>query len=107
MGAVVSSGHDPMLVMEYMEYGSLHDLLHSETMFFSGEICLQILRDIAQGLRYLHASKPPILHGDLKGSYIRRVVTNVLHFTFCSPPRCAQIWYVRSQKHSGRLPIQG
>ena len=67
MGAVVSSGHDPMLVMEYMEYGSLYDLLHSESMFFSGEICLQILRDIAQGVRYLHASKPPILHGDLKG----------------------------------------
>ncbi|CAB9524509.1 activated protein kinase catalytic subunit alpha-1 [Seminavis robusta] len=70
MGAVVTGGHDPMLVMEYMEYGSLYDLLHSETMFFSGEICLQILRDIAQGLRYLHASRPPILHGDLKAKNI-------------------------------------
>ena len=42
LGAVISSGHDPMLVMEYMEYGSLYDLLHSETMFFTGDINLQV-----------------------------------------------------------------
>ena len=36
MGAVVSYSHDPMLVMEYMEYGSLHDLLRNETMHLSG-----------------------------------------------------------------------
>ncbi len=67
MGAVISSIHEPMLVMEYMDYGSLHDLLRNETMYAGGEIILQIVRDIAQGLRYLHSSKPPILHGDLKG----------------------------------------
>ena len=31
---------------------------------------LQIARDVAQGLRYLHASRPPILHGDLKARNI-------------------------------------
>jgi guanylate cyclase len=31
---------------------------------------MQIVRDIAQGLRFLHASKPPILHGDLKAKNI-------------------------------------
>jgi serine/threonine protein kinase len=36
MGAVISYSHDPMLVMEYMEYGSLHDLLRNETMHLSG-----------------------------------------------------------------------
>jgi serine/threonine protein kinase len=36
MGAVISRSHDPMLVMEYMEYGSLHDLLSNETMLLSG-----------------------------------------------------------------------
>mmetsp|Transcript_13196 Transcript_13196/g.31643 ORF Transcript_13196/g.31643 Transcript_13196/m.31643 type:complete len:107 (+) Transcript_13196:2062-2382(+) len=31
---------------------------------------MQIVRDIAQGLRFLHASKPPILHRDLKARNI-------------------------------------
>ena len=57
-------------IAEYMEYGSLYDLLSNETMHAGGEIILQICRDIAQGLRYLHASKPPILHGDLKAKNI-------------------------------------
>ena len=59
-----------MLVMEYMAYGSLHDLLRNETMFLNGEMILQIARDLAQGLRYLHSSKPPVLHGDLKARNI-------------------------------------
>ena len=50
MGAVISHGHDPMLVMEYMEYGSLHDLLHSETMFFTGEINLQVSQPLRKDL---------------------------------------------------------
>jgi len=53
-----------------MEYGSLHDLLRNETMYLSGEIILQITRDIGQGLRFLHSSKPVILHGDLKAKNI-------------------------------------
>lgn len=53
-----------------MEYGSLHDLLRNETMYLSGEIILQIARDVAQGLRYLHTAKPPIQHGDLKPANI-------------------------------------
>ena len=53
-----------------MEYGSLYDLLRNETMYAGGEIILQIVRDIAQGIRYLHESKPPITHGDLKVSTI-------------------------------------
>jgi serine/threonine protein kinase len=47
MGAVVSSSHEPMLVMEYMEYGSIHDLLLNETMVLSGDIILQMLRDVS------------------------------------------------------------
>ena len=70
LGAVLSRSHDPMLVMEYMEYGSLHDLLRNETMHLSGELILQIARDIAQCLRFLHSSRPPLLHGDLKGRNI-------------------------------------
>ncbi len=56
--------------MEFMEYGSLYDLLHNETMTPGGEIILQVVRDIVQGIQFLHASKPPILHGDLKAKNI-------------------------------------
>jgi serine/threonine protein kinase len=70
MGAVISPSADPMLVMEFMEYGSLYDILRNETMYAGGEIILQVVRDITQGIQFLHASKPPILHGDLKARNI-------------------------------------
>ncbi|CAJ1957895.1 unnamed protein product [Cylindrotheca closterium] len=69
MGAVMN-GIEPMMVMEYMENGSLYDLLRNESFFMGGEIILQVVRDIAQGLRFLHSSKPAILHGDLKAKNI-------------------------------------
>jgi len=70
MGAVMSSREDPLLVMEYLDHGSLYDLLHNETMRFEGEIILPILRDVAQGLRFLHTAQPQIIHGDLKSANI-------------------------------------
>ncbi|CAJ1941384.1 unnamed protein product [Cylindrotheca closterium] len=69
MGAVMN-GIEPMMVMEYMENGSLYDLLRNESFFMGGEIILQVVRDIAQGLLFLHSSKPAILHGDLKAKNI-------------------------------------
>lgn len=50
--------------------GSLYDLLRNESFFIGGEVILQIVRDVVQGLRFLHSSRPPILHGDLKGRNI-------------------------------------
>lgn len=70
MGAVIQLSHEPMLVMEYCQYGSLSDLLANNSVHIGGEIILQICRDISQGLLYLHASKPAILHGDLKAKNI-------------------------------------
>eukprot|EP00978_Attheya_sp_CCMP212_P032773 scaffold129474_cov61-Attheya_sp.AAC.2 len=70
MGAVISKKEEPMLVMEYMEHGSLYDLLHNDTMVIEGEIVLPILRDIAQGMRFLHAANPQVIHGDLKAANI-------------------------------------
>ena len=70
MGAVMSSREDPLLVMEFLDHGSLYDLLHNETMRFEGEIILPILRDVAQGLRFLHTAQPQIIHGDLKSANI-------------------------------------
>lgn len=70
MGAVVSRKEEPMLVMEYMVHGSLYDLLHNETILIEGEHILPILRDIAHGLRFLHAANPSVIHGDLKAQNI-------------------------------------
>jgi Protein tyrosine and serine/threonine kinase/ABC transporter, phosphonate, periplasmic substrate-binding protein len=70
MGAVIQRLEEPMLVMEYMEYGSLYDMLHNETFEIDGTFVLPILRDIAQGLRFLHAANPLVVHGDLKAQNI-------------------------------------
>ncbi|KAL3911732.1 MAG: hypothetical protein SGILL_007166 [Bacillariaceae sp.] len=70
MGAVISSKWEPMMVMEYMHFGSLHDLLHNESMFLDSDLRVGFLQDIANGLRFLHSSNPPILHGDMKSHNI-------------------------------------
>jgi len=70
MGAVIDKKAEPMLVMEYMDYGSLYDVLHNDTMPFEGDLLLPILRDIAQGIRFLHAADPQVIHGDLKAANI-------------------------------------
>jgi len=70
MGAVIDRGEEPMLVMEFMQLGSLYDLLHNESMLIEGEIVLPILRDVVQGLRFLHSYEPPVIHGDLKAQNI-------------------------------------
>jgi hypothetical protein len=52
MGAVIRNSSDgPLLVMEYMEFGSLYDLLHNESVALEGEHLLAVLSDVAQGMR--------------------------------------------------------
>jgi len=70
MGAVIATREEPMLIMEYMDHGSLYDLLHNQTLQIEGELVLPILRDIAQGVRFLHAAEPQVVHGDLKAQNI-------------------------------------
>ncbi|CAB9527432.1 Ephrin type-B receptor 3 (Fragment) [Seminavis robusta] len=66
LGAVTAG--EPMLIMEYMDHGSLYDILHNETMALDGDMVLDLLSDITRGVRFLHASDPPLIHGDLKSS---------------------------------------
>ncbi len=69
MGAV-PHGDEPLLVMECMTNGSLHALLHNETLPLDSELVLPMLRDILQGMRFLHAGAVPIIHGDLKSANV-------------------------------------
>ena len=69
MGAV-THGDEPLLVMECMTNGSLHALLHNETLPLDSELVLPMLRDILQGMRFLHAAAVPIIHGDLKSANV-------------------------------------
>jgi guanylate cyclase len=48
-----------------MDNGSLYDIIHNESIFMDGEMMLHILRDISQGVRFLHGADPPVIHGDL------------------------------------------
>lgn len=53
------------LVMEYMPKGSLYGLLHSDHPL-DLSMCYHFVVDIANGLAFLHACNPPVLHRDLK-----------------------------------------
>ena len=70
MGAVTAGKEEPLLVMEFMDHGSLYDMAHNETMVFDGEILHSVFQDIAQGMRFLHSATPQIVHSDLKASNI-------------------------------------
>jgi len=69
MGAVLSRGEEPMLLMEYMENGSLYDAIRNDTIALnSQEDILIIAQDIAHGLRFLHSAR--LIHGDLKAKNV-------------------------------------
>lgn len=58
------------LVMEFASKGSLHNLIHESNEILDGKKITSILKQIANGLVYLHSSSPPIIHGDLKPTNI-------------------------------------
>eukprot|EP01006_Ploeotia_vitrea_P022552 TRINITY_DN54962_c0_g1_i1.p1 TRINITY_DN54962_c0_g1~~TRINITY_DN54962_c0_g1_i1.p1 ORF type:complete len:777 (+),score=416.56 TRINITY_DN54962_c0_g1_i1:39-2333(+) len=63
----VSMAHPHLcIVTEYVDRGSLFDLLRDETSPLTWTRSLQIAMDIAQAMNYLHKYDPPILHRDLK-----------------------------------------
>ncbi|GAX75256.1 hypothetical protein CEUSTIGMA_g2701.t1 [Chlamydomonas eustigma] len=63
----------PMIVMQYYSYGSLFGLLQKAQ---KGDLKsrreltwrkrLEMLRDIAAGMHYLHTRRPAVIHGDLR-----------------------------------------
>ncbi|XP_078495042.1 uncharacterized protein LOC144742415 [Ciona intestinalis] len=60
----------PLIVMEYMECGSLHDVLYKDSSIdFHYSLRKRAMKEFAEGLRFLHFNlydKHPIVHCDLK-----------------------------------------
>jgi len=58
------------IVTEFMELGSLYDILkkvrNNKSPPIEDQIKMKILSDIARGMHYLHSHEPKILHRDLK-----------------------------------------
>eukprot|EP00045_Choanoeca_perplexa_P014917 m.178541 g.178541 ORF g.178541 m.178541 type:complete len:1090 (+) comp16840_c0_seq1:161-3430(+) len=70
MGAVIDGQGGSMLVLEYMEHGSLCDLFQNKQMEVDGEILKPVIQDAASGLQFLHNFSKPIIHGDIKSSNV-------------------------------------
>lgn len=71
MGAVISPGEEPMLVMEYMHNGSLYDAIRNDSIGLnSQEDILTVVQDVAHGLLFLHSAKRKVIHGDLKAKNV-------------------------------------
>mmetsp|Transcript_62516 Transcript_62516/g.146986 ORF Transcript_62516/g.146986 Transcript_62516/m.146986 type:complete len:1259 (-) Transcript_62516:160-3936(-) len=71
MGAVIGGGKcEPMLVMELMEHGSLRGVLSNKSIALEPALMAPMVRDVIQGMAFLHAAKPAVVHGDLKAHNI-------------------------------------
>jgi serine/threonine protein kinase len=61
VGVTTNPTNETMLVMEYLENGSLEDLLKRNKRPLTIRDAVQIALDVAEGLHYLHTAKnyPP------------------------------------------------
>ncbi len=48
----------------------MYDLLHNDTLALDADIVLPIMYDVVNGMAFLHAASPPVLHNDLKAANI-------------------------------------
>jgi len=64
LGACAETGN-MAIVTEYMQMGDVHHVIHSNpTLPLLRRLVMA--KDVAQGMTWLHCSKPPIIHRDLK-----------------------------------------
>jgi serine/threonine protein kinase len=95
MGAVVNDVEFPWLVMEYMQKGSLLSLLKSEDVHLDNKHLIKLAADIVHGMRFLHASSPPIIHGDLKCANV--LVDSAFH------AKVTDFGYAKQMKQPGKV----
>eukprot|EP01119_Soliformovum_irregulare_P006174 TRINITY_DN1796_c0_g2_i1.p1 TRINITY_DN1796_c0_g2~~TRINITY_DN1796_c0_g2_i1.p1 ORF type:complete len:1144 (-),score=335.54 TRINITY_DN1796_c0_g2_i1:51-3482(-) len=67
LGTSITHSGEVFLVTEYMEHGSIKDLL-SNTENVDWKLKIRLAIDAARGMQYLHSCQPPIIHRDLKSS---------------------------------------
>ena len=85
-----------MLVMEYMENQSLHDMLHTSGILFGVDTLLSMLRDVVEGMVFLHEYNPMIVHGHLS-SYVRGLAL----LTLLSLPPSLPLRHVERRRTTG------
>lgn len=72
------------MVFEFLERGSLWNLIHDKRVFISQPMRVRFAQDIARGLFYMHSLRPPVLHRCARGGV------------------CGGIWSGSGDSHSGR-----
>ena len=68
LGAGANSHQEPFLVLEYVKRGALSDILADTSVAISHSDTLRFMKDAAKGMEYLHGTRPPTVHRDLKSS---------------------------------------
>ena len=58
------------MITEYMEHGSVKDVLEKTGGRIDWKLKIRLATDAALGMEYLHSCDPPIIHRDLKSSNI-------------------------------------
>ena len=84
LGLCLEPGHYA-IVMEYVEYGNLRDLLLYETddhPVKQLDCRIRMALEIAQGMNYLHNLESPIIHRDLKTANV------LVGHNYCCKVRC-------------------
>lgn len=64
--AAVTRPPNLCIVTEFLPRGSLFAVLRDRTIRYDWALMKKMAMDAAKGMNYLHCSKPPILHRDLK-----------------------------------------
>ncbi len=69
-GAVTDDDKPPQLLMEIME-GSLSDVITAaRANYLTMREQVDIMRDCAAGINYMHSLTPPLLHGDIRSENV-------------------------------------
>lgn len=69
-GAGVSADGISFLVTEYLQLGALSATLYDTSVQLDWDVRTRFALEAAEGMRYLHARRPPFLHRDLKTANI-------------------------------------